>query len=255
MPSNMALGAPWAGYLLGFEKSRYGKGLYRHTNYTTVEGKYMWQSQVGYSWLYDLVFSMGGPTQRLMMKFDAVTGGKTIHYIIWCWKADYWNLGAGAEIGLYYTDSDESADNNYYLISEDLTLHVNMVINYTTVWGKVVELNNFHQTNWWVTSFTPGIQEPDIDRLDVDIDVRFVGSDYYKFMRGFYNEWHTGISDTRLDWQYASMLPYANKVKPKDHENHPKCTKQPALCTCVCPLGSSACAKPCSYYTKKVQGK
>ncbi len=251
MPSNMALGAPWAGYLLGFEKSRYGKGLYRHTNYTTVEGKYMWQSQVGYSWLYDLVFSMGGPTQRLMMKFDAVTGGKTIHYIIWCWKADYWNLGAGAEIGLYYTDSDESADNNYYLISEDLTLHVNMVINYTTVWGKVVELNNFHQTNWWVTSFTPGIQEPDIDRLDVDIDVRFVGSDYYKFMREFYNEWHTGISDTRLDWQYASMLPYANKVKPKDHENHPKCTKQPALCTCVCPLGSSACANPCSYYTKK----
>ena len=251
MPSNMALGAPWAGYLLGFEKSRYGKGLYRHTNYTTVEGKYMWQSQVGYSWLYDLVFSMGGPTQRLMMKFDAVTGGKTIHYIIWCWKADYWNLGAGAEIGLYYTDSDESADNNYYLISEDLTLHVNMVINYTTVWGKVVELNNFHQTNWWVTSFTPGIQEPDIDRLDVDIDVRFVGSDYYKLMRSFYEKWSEHRADDTLDYKYATMLPYANKVKPKDHENHPKCTKQPALCTCVCPLGSSACAKPCSYYTKK----
>lgn len=251
MPSNMALGAPWAGYLLGFEKSRYGKGLYRHTNYTTVEGKYMWQSQVGYSWLYDLVFSMGGPTQRLMMKFDAVTGGKTIHYIIWCWKADYWNLGAGAEIGLYYTDSDESADNNYYLISEDLTLHVNMVINYTTVWGKVVELNNFHQTNWWVTSFTPGIQEPDIDRLDVDIDVRFVGSDYYKFMRAFYNSWTELRTRDDFDYKYATMLPYANKVKPKDHENHPKCTKQPALCTCVCPLGSSACANPCSYYTKK----
>lgn len=251
MPSNMALGAPWAGYLLGFEKSRYGKGLYRHTNYTTVEGKYMWQSQVGYSWLYDLVFSMGGPTQRLMMKFDAVTGGKTIHYIIWCWKADYWNLGAGAEIGLYYTDSDESADNNYYLISEDLTLHVNMVINYTTVWGKVVELNNFHQTNWWVTSFTPGIQEPDIDRLDVDIDVRFVGSDYYKFMRAFYEKWVLKKANEEFDYHYATMLPYANKVKPKDHENHPKCTKQPALCTCVCPLGSSACANPCSYYTKK----
>ena len=37
----------------------------------------------------------------------------------WIWKGDYWNLGAGAEIGIYYQDDLVQASKGYYKISED----------------------------------------------------------------------------------------------------------------------------------------
>ena len=103
----MALGAPWAAYFLNFEESEFQNqylfGLIKrsHTNYTTVEGKYMWQQDVGYNWWFDFFFSLGGPTQAVRLPFSVTdNNNNTTYYIIWCWKADYWNLGAGAEIGI-----------------------------------------------------------------------------------------------------------------------------------------------------------
>ena len=250
MPANMALGAPWAGYFLGFETSWFGRGLFKHQNYTTVEGKYMWQSEMGYSWLYDYFFSLGGPIERLIFKFKH----ENTNYVIWCWKGDYWNLGAGSEIGIYYTDNDKYAENNFYLIDESLTVHTRMIVKYRWLFGSEIgssTLIDFHQTNWWVTMFTPAVQHPRVDRIDVDLYVRFTGDNYYSLMESFYNTYKD--KDDNGEWAEISILPWSNKAKPLGHESHEVCGLNPAVCNCVCPTYNTNCAGPCTYYTYKCQ--
>ena len=249
MPINMAFGAPWAEYFLGFESSKYGKGLIKHKNYTTVEGNEMWQSQVGYDELYDFFFSLGGPIERIRYKFSEGTGSNTKYYAIWLWKGDYWNLGAGAEIGIYYTGNEDNAENNFYVIDTSLTLHVHMVIKYNELGFIPLTLNDFHQTNWWVCSFTPSIQFPNVDWIDVDLDVRFTGNNYYKLMRPFFNEWERQVP--LADWEEVSMLPYAYKIKPPGHTTHQRCNNRPEFCGCTCPTNDNRCVNSCSYYTTR----
>ncbi len=248
MPANMALGAPWAGYFLGFETSTFGKGFLKHQNYTTVEGKYMWQSEVGYSWLYDYFFSLGGPIERYMYKFKS----NDINYVIWCWKGDYWNLGAGAEIGIYKTDNDNYAENNFYLIDESLTVHTRMIVKYRWLFGSETAartLIDFHQTNWWITVFTPIIQQPRVDYIDVEFYVRFTEENQYSLMKSFLNTYE--VKKKQKDWNEVSTLPWVNKTKPSGHKTHDVCGLNPAKCTCTCPSGNISCAGPCTYYTYK----
>jgi len=88
------------------------------------------------------------------------------YYCVWAWKGEYWNLGTGAEIGIYYTDDPNQANNGYYDIDPDnLQLHVMMNVEYNHI--PITE--EFEQTNWWVTSFTPLKQMPKQDLIDVDI--------------------------------------------------------------------------------------
>lgn len=268
MPVDMRRGAVWAAYFLGFESSKYSWnrfGLFPFENYTTVEGKYMWQQEVGYSWWYDYFFSLGGPIKRLMLKFDTSGNGNSspVYYVIWCWKADYWNLGAGAEIGIYSTDVASNASANFYEIDPQLTVHTRMKIDYTFYQSTSalptvkMTLNDFHQTNWWVTSFTPSVQLPDINRLDVELNVRFTGDNYYPLMKAFrdeYNKPHIIVDENGnevvSDWSYVGELATATKVRPIGHSAH-VCGKKPESCTCVCPLGDNNCSWPCSYYSVK----
>ena len=254
MPVDMRYGAPWAAYFLGFESSEYSWnrfGLFDFTNYTTVEGKYMWQQEVGYSWWYDYFFSLGGPIQRLQLKFATEQNGSVApaYYVIWCWKADYWNLGAGAEIGIYYTEEESNAEANFYEIDPQLTVHTRMKIDYTWLNRVPVTLNDFHQTNWWVTSFTPSVQLPNIEWLNVNLDVRFTGDNYYPLMRAFVDEYNSP-HEPNSDWLFVSLFEPVGKVRPIGHLSH-VCGKRPEFCTCVCPLGNSNCSRPCSYYSVK----
>ena len=53
-----------------------------------------WQQLFGYNNLYDFFFDLG--TSCEPAKFPFTYNGK--EYIIWMWKGDYINLGAGAEL-------------------------------------------------------------------------------------------------------------------------------------------------------------
>ena len=48
---------------------------------------------------------------------------------MWIWKGDYWNLGAGAEIGIYHTDSEIYHNNAFYDVDTNLTLDVVVCFN------------------------------------------------------------------------------------------------------------------------------
>lgn len=147
-------------------------------NFTTLPGSYQWQKGVGYNWWYDWFFNLGGDIDKVRMPFEV----NTRCYCVWAWKGEYWNLGTGAEIGIYYTDDHEQAEAGYYEVDTDrLKLHVLMDVRYDN--RPITE--SFEQTNWWITSFTPWKQMPQSDLIDVTIRFSFVA-----------NYPHTGISAT-----------------------------------------------------------
>lgn len=255
MPIHMGFGAPWASYMLGFKKSHYGILI----TYTTDPDKPMWQSEVGYSNMYDFFFSVGGPIDRVKYDFESGVGEDKEYYIVWCWKGDYWNLGTGAEIGIYSTKHAEFAANSYYEIDTNLNVRVHMNIKYRTFFGQVaITLNDFDQTNWWICSFTPAVQFPNVEWIDVEIKVTFADKrksvaftdtyvdengttnsvDHYDLMRDFYEKYEN-VNDGILQ-----MEPTQNKVKTGIHSDC-FCGKHPSQCICTC----STCGRPCKRYS------
>ena len=199
MPVDMSFGAPWAGYFLGFEQDE------SQNNYTSVEKKHMWQSLVGYTPIYDFFFSLGGPIRRFLYEFEVTNDGplpdifQTDYYVVWIWKGDYWNLGAGAEIGIYHTDCYLYHKSKFYDVVTDLTLDVDMTIIY-----QDRELTHLVQTNWWVCSFTPEEQLINIDDLRVSLKVKFTDP---SLRDPFYNAWQQREQSETIEdnWDHISF--------------------------------------------------
>ena len=195
MPVRMTLGAPWASALLGFTEQEYNK----KTNYISPPSeKFMWQSLVGYTPTYDYFFSLGGPVLRYYYEFENTDVDGTKYYAVWIWKGEYWNLGAGAEIGIYWTDSAHSRDKRFYRVDPGLTLDVDMQVCYQYANN---EFNHFTRESWWVCSFTPEEQFPRLDWIIVNLKVKFSNENLLEPFRQRYID----LCGTPKAWQYLSF--------------------------------------------------
>ena len=84
------------------------------------------------------------------------------NYIIWAWKGDYINLGAGAEIGIYY-----GGKYGHWFASKSLTLSMNMSLDYR---GKNIIPFGSGKETWWYTGFNPAYRNV----LESDLTATFV---------------------------------------------------------------------------------
>ena len=68
-------------------------------------------------YIYDEIFDIGSEMNADFIPFST----DDEDYVLWMWKGDYWNLGSGAEIGIYYDpDSIEGID-HYDVIDFELS--------------------------------------------------------------------------------------------------------------------------------------
>lgn len=217
-------------------------------NFTTLPGSYQWQSRVGYNWYYDLAFSLGGPTKVMRYPFMVEENGETTYYIVWCWKADYWNLGAGAEIGIYYTKDFDKLQKGYFEIGATDEFKLNVITEMDVTYDGTPITENFVQENWWVTSFSPRIQSPDIDKLVVNLKVKFSKTNTCgDLMPAFYTQLNDPNTQTPIR-EGLTWAPTANKARITGHNNC-LCGKHPVECICNLNCTSSNCDKPCRYYS------
>ena len=89
------------------------------------------------------------------------------NYILWAWKGNYLNLGAGAELGFYYGGEDE---NSIWQIDKSLAMPMTLTLihkNYGTI------VNNWKSTTWWITAFNPDFQGVLANDLTVHYTVEF----------------------------------------------------------------------------------
>lgn len=126
-----------------------------------------WQAIGGYADLYDQVFDAATSMRPYKTELDTNSDGAT-DYILWGWKGDYLNLGAGCELGIYkkwdYSDliwkvaKEEAMD-----MSIDLSLNNENIITWSA-------------HHWWITGFNPAKKRVNRDQLRANFTVNFTNN-------------------------------------------------------------------------------
>jgi len=130
-----------------------------------------WQSAFGYNKLYDIVFALG---TSMDYNNDAIFSYGGEKYILWAWKGDYVNLGAGAELGIYYGGSDK---NSHWKVKDSLSMPMTLTLTHKT---KGVIVNNWTDRTWWITAFNPKYQNVKASDLVATYTVKFENANMFK---------------------------------------------------------------------------
>ena len=114
-----------------------------------------WQLIGGYNNLYDNVFREYTNYTMRNEKFAFTVDN--FEYILWIWRGNYLNLGAGAEMGLYYRPtilpSDPDGLDHYFAHSE-IALPMQLYL-YDYESGKNIFSWRPTDDQWWITGFNP----------------------------------------------------------------------------------------------------
>ncbi|GMQ58874.1 hypothetical protein AN1V17_32700 [Vallitalea sediminicola] len=157
---------PEAFDLGGFERK---DGIYHAKQDALLQSK----KYVGYNAIYDYVFDC-------VTSMDAKTYNFSCNgeqYRIWIWKGDYLNLGAGAEVGIYYGGGP------HWLIDKDLSLPMTLSLEDSDS-NDIFDWDP-GENNWWITGFNPDIQNIKANALTVKATINF--SDNPDMWKSFYN--------------------------------------------------------------------
>lgn len=170
-------------YIAGFVRDK--KGIY-HARQDCL------QQYAGYNDFYDFMFNLG--TQMKTQKFPFRYNGKD--YILWAWKGDYLNLGAGAEMGIYYGGEP------HWLVDTNLTLNMALFVEYN---HRMIISFTPKEKYWWITGFNPYYQSPNIKMLKVTVRVRF---DNPTMFMAFYNKHHRNPHWKFVPQWYTGVLEF-----------------------------------------------
>lgn len=115
-----------------------------------------WQRLWGYDKLCDFFFDSFTSMNRARFQFESE---KSI-FTLWMWKGDYFNFGAGSEIGIY-------KGNNFHVDCYTQS-HLKMYMNLTLKDGTVVsDWDAYDQWMWWINSFNSSKEFQDIKAEDL----------------------------------------------------------------------------------------
>jgi RHS repeat-associated protein len=116
-----------------------------------------WQQFGGYNDFYDHMFDLASDMKKA--KFQFSDGQK--EYILWAWKGDYINLGAGAELGIYKRLKVMNISTEHWVVDKSLALPISLKLSYS---GKNVVNYNLRENQWWITGFNP--EYKDMQRMN-----------------------------------------------------------------------------------------
>ncbi len=118
------------------------------------------QQYGGYNDLYDIVFNKATSMKTEKFPFSTSDGQP---YMIWLWKGDYCNLGAGAEIGIYnygFTVPGTGLDHWYAGVDDALPITLDLYDSCGQVFSWHPEENQL-----WIAGFDPNSQNTSANQL------------------------------------------------------------------------------------------
>ena len=126
-------------------------------------------------------------TSMESMKFPFSYNGTD--YMIWAWKGDYINLGAGAELAIYYGNGS---------VNTGLAMSMAMWLSYK---GENIISYDPGDKQWWITGFNPGYLNVNASDLTATFWIGFPNQGMYDAFRAskptgswsFWGPWYTAI--------------------------------------------------------------
>jgi len=116
-----------------------------------------------------------------------------VEYILWAWKGNYLNLGAGAEMGIYYGGGP------HWLVDTNLAMQMTLSLNDQN--GNIFYWAPGYDT-WWITGFDPNTQGRTAQELTATYTVTFNDAGMYE---AFYDAWHKRYSDKGNIWSFNDV--------------------------------------------------
>lgn len=131
-----------------------------------------WQQYFGYLDLYDIVFDLTTSMDSRKFPFD-IDGDRIDDYILWAWKGDYINLGAGAELGIY---KRWAYGDDIWTVDKSLAMKMTLKLDY-----KGVTIINWQPQakQWWITGFDPNYTNKNKNDLKATYTVTFTNTAMY----------------------------------------------------------------------------
>ena len=128
-----------------------------------------WQQYFGFNDFYDFIFDLA--TSMKNKKFEFKSG--STWYVLWAWKGNYINLGAGAELGIYYCKHSRGP---HWFVDKKLAMDMSMKVKY-----RNATIINYRSKTWWITGFNPNPKYLDVKASDlkVSFEVSFNREDLY----------------------------------------------------------------------------
>lgn len=141
-----------------------------------------WQSWniVGYRDEYDTVFDAACDMDSKKFGFTY----NDVEFMLWAWKGDYINLGAGAEMGIYYGGGPKWKTGTQYAIPMTLQL-IDNESGKQFFWDPGSD-----NPQWWITGFDPSNQGVLASNLTAIYTLDFSGDTgmYYAFYDAWYGK-------------------------------------------------------------------
>lgn len=150
-------------FFLMMEEEKQGSGIY----HARVD---CWQQYFGYNDLYDWAFDAGTDMEAAKFGFDY----NGVSYMLWAWKGDYINLGAGAELGIY------TGDGWHKEVDTGLAMPMSMTLSHN---GSEIINYNPQTPQWWITGFNSNVRGVQADALTATFSVSFSDPGMYNAFR------------------------------------------------------------------------
>jgi hypothetical protein len=107
-------------------------------------------------------------------------------YALWAWKGNYINLGAGAELGIYY------GGDPHWKVNKSLAMRMSMLLKC----NNQLIISHSEKT-WWLTGFNPRYLNIRASDLRVKFTVTFNSKEMYMAFRNTHRKRCTGNDRTR----------------------------------------------------------
>ncbi|CAN5330341.1 hypothetical protein BH11ACT5_BH11ACT5_14070 [soil metagenome] len=136
----------------------------------------------GYSDIYDYFFDVG--TDMEIGKYQFQYGDDS--YVLWTWKGDYVNLGAGAEIGCYFHEGRLEDEPPFWnTVSNSEAPDMSVTLRGPGGQGQASEIASYDPDDplAWVAVFNSKVQDPTAASLSVDYTVTFPNDGMYQAFR------------------------------------------------------------------------
>ena len=154
-----------------------------------------YQEPFGYNDFYDKVFAKATSLTGTSMdrkKYNFYVGDS--EYILWAWKGDYINLGAGAELGIYKRKTVFGYETDHWKSQPERAMPMTLRLDYANGGGNIFSYSPT-DNQWWINGFNANKQNRQATDVVATVTIDFSNqqdlweSFEKKFNDGKHSEW------------------------------------------------------------------
>ena len=154
-----------------------------------------YQEPFGYNDFYDKVFAKATSLTGTSMdrkKYNFYVGDS--EYILWAWKGDYINLGAGAELGIYRRKTVFGYETDHWESQPERAMPMTLRLDYANGGGNIFSYSPT-DNQWWINGFNANKQNRQATDVVATVTIDFSNqqdlweSFEKKFNDGKHSEW------------------------------------------------------------------